>query len=116
MRNCFVDSLKDLSTIQICVHLFSGWTTGHHYTCESLCAYVTEACVCVCVHVSGFVRDVCLLAARVTQLVHPCDSGRAGGTRGRTQVMSGAGVPWVNTLGYKWYLFTISVIKISDSI
>lgn len=55
----------------------------------------------MCVHVSGFVRDVCLLAARVTQLVHPCDSERAGGTRGSTQVMSGAGVPWVNTLGYK---------------
>lgn len=95
---CFLDGLQDTTTR------------------VSLYVLMSLKRVCVCVHVSGFVRDVCLLAARVTQLVHPCDSERAGGTRGSTQVMSGAGVPWVNTLGYKWYLFTISVIKISDSI
>ena len=64
-----------------------------------------RACVCVCVCVCVFMCLAlcvmfCLQAARVTQLVHPCDSERAA-HEGRTQVMSGAGVPWVNTLGYK---------------
>lgn len=78
MRNCFVDSLKDLSTIQICVHLFSGWTTGHHYTCESLCAYVTErVCVCVFMCLALCVMFVYWQLVLHSWYIHVIASGRA---------------------------------------